>query len=291
MVPATVRRWPVGRLIVTLWVLAFGGSVLLWAPSSAPGRVPDAAAEADGSWPAPAAVAAGAPAGDDAAPGGAAEDRSAIAAATGGAAEAVEAAPEAVGGESGPVQAAVEGAGARPGGEARRDAVAITSATGYYAVEGGDARALRDSIRQRGPRDAHGAWAASTGWVFRWSFRAVADAGCRIESARVDLDVNYTYPQWIAPPNAAPGLLAAWGTFVARLEVHEEGHAAIAAASARDIVGALEGLGPRASCDDLAGAARSLADGLLARHAEAQVAYDRETGHGVTQGAVLTVDR
>jgi hypothetical protein len=41
-------------------------------------------------------------------------------------------------------------------------AVQVISATSYYDVEGADIRALLASLRQRGPSDGHGTWAAST---------------------------------------------------------------------------------------------------------------------------------
>jgi predicted secreted Zn-dependent protease len=74
------------------------------------------------------------------------------------------------------------------------------------------------------------------------------------------------------------------------VELHEHGHRDIAEAAANDLARTLEALPGHPSCDALAAAARNAASTLLARHAQTQIAYDRETGHGATQGAVLSID-
>jgi predicted secreted Zn-dependent protease len=171
---------------------------------------------------------------------------------------------------------------------AARGGVTVTASTSFYGVEGSDVRSLLVSLRQRGPRDSHGAWAASTAWMFRWSYQPVANAGCRVASAHVELDLTYTYPQWTSPSDAPPAVVAAWDRYLARIELHEHGHREIAEAAANDLARAIDALPAEGSCDRLATAARATAGQILARHAQAQIDYDRETGHCATQGAILT---
>jgi predicted secreted Zn-dependent protease len=173
----------------------------------------------------------------------------------------------------------------------RRTGVSVTASTRFYEVEGADARSLLASLGQRGPRDGHETWAASTAWVLRWSYQPVAGLDCRIDAARVELDLTYTYPRWSAPASATPALAAAWDGYLAQVELHEQGHREIAEGAASDLARALEALPAQATCAALAGTARAAAGDLLARHAQAQAAYDRATEHGVTQGAVLSLDR
>jgi predicted secreted Zn-dependent protease len=166
--------------------------------------------------------------------------------------------------------------------------VRVATSNTYYAVDGGDLRSLLASLRQHGPSDSTGTWAASTAWVFRWSYRPVSDPDCHVGSAQVDLQLNGTYPQWSATPAAAPGVVTAWQAYMERVEFHERGHRDIAQATANELARMLEALPAHRSCSDLAAAAKSTAADLLARHAEAQAAYDRETAHGALQGAVLS---
>lgn len=168
------------------------------------------------------------------------------------------------------------------------DAVRLTTSTEYYPVEGTNVSALLASLRERGPSDGHGTWAANTAWVFRWSYKPVAGPDCQVGSARVDLALTYTYPRWAAPLDVAPGVVAAWDGYLARVELHEHGHRDIAQTAASDLVRALEALPAQGTCDALSAIARTTAGEILARHADEQRAYDQETGHGMTQGAVLT---
>src|SRR5688500_1665584 len=53
------------------------------------------------------------------------------------------------------------------------DMVRVTSTTSLYDVEGSNVRTLLASLRQRGPVDGDERWAASTAWMFRWSYQPV----------------------------------------------------------------------------------------------------------------------
>jgi predicted secreted Zn-dependent protease len=170
---------------------------------------------------------------------------------------------------------------------ALRGGVRVSSSTSLYAVEGANTRSLLASLRQRGPSDGQGTWAASTAWMFHWSYRPVSDPDCHVASANVDLDLTLTFPEWATPPEAAPVVVTAWQGYLSRVELHERGHRDIAETAANDLARTLEGLPAQKSCDALATTARTTVSELLARHAQAQAAYDRETGHGASQGAVL----
>jgi predicted secreted Zn-dependent protease len=170
-------------------------------------------------------------------------------------------------------------------------AIQLTSSTHLYDVEGTDVPALLASLRQRGPADDSGTWAASTGWVFRWSYQPIIDVTCQVQTASVTLDLTYTYPHWTPAPATSNTLVSAWEGYLSHVELHEHGHRDIAQATATDLLQALEALPAQTTCDDLANAARATADAILTRHAQAQIAYDRDTRHGATQGAVLTLSR
>lgn len=169
--------------------------------------------------------------------------------------------------------------------------VQVATATRFYDVEGQDITAILASVRERGPRDHDGNWAASTAWTFRWWYEPVEGAGCGVGAARVELELRYTYPRWLADPAAAWEVESAWSRYLERVELHERGHGEIAVAAASELARALEALQAHASCDDLAAAADATARELLARHAQRQIAYDRATRHGASQGATLAAER
>jgi predicted secreted Zn-dependent protease len=261
MLPSTAARWGAALGLVLLCTLLGVGAVAGW-PS--PLRAAAGADRARGET-----VALAAAGSEGAGPGGALTVPD-------GAEIAVAAPPETPDGQG--------SAGTLTG-------VSVTASTRLYEVEGADVGSLLASLRQRGPQDGHETWAASTDWVFRWSYQPVVDSDCRVDTARVELDLTYTYPQWNAPASAMPALVTSWQRYLAQVELHERGHREIAEAAANDLVRALEALQAQPSCSELAGAARATADDLLSRHARAQIGYDRDTAHGATQGAVLSLER
>jgi predicted secreted Zn-dependent protease len=145
------------------------------------------------------------------------------------------------------------------------------------------------SLRQRGPHDGDGTWAASTSWTFTWAYRPILTDGCRVGSATVDLQLTFTYPRWDGADGAAPAVADAWTQYLTNVETHEQGHGRIAQNAASDLAQALVAVPTQASCDDLAGVVNTTARDQLAQHTRAQVAYDRETQHGVAQGATLSL--
>jgi predicted secreted Zn-dependent protease len=169
--------------------------------------------------------------------------------------------------------------------------VRLTAVNTFYDVEGTDVRSLLVSLRQRGPRDDAGAWAASTTWTFVWSYQPLLADGCRAEGATVDLHVTFTYPRWARSSEVAQPVVDAWARYLANVETHEQGHAELARAAASDLVQAIEATPAQPTCDNLAPAVNAAANEMLQRHAQAQLAYDRETQHGVAQGATLSLSR
>jgi predicted secreted Zn-dependent protease len=166
--------------------------------------------------------------------------------------------------------------------------VRVTTVNQFYDVDGTDLRSVLASIRQHGPHDADGAWAASTSWTFTWAYRPTLSDGCRVESATVDLHLTFTYPHWATSDTLVQPAADDWTRYMTNVETHEAGHAQIAQAAAADLAQALETVPAQASCDDLTGVVDTAARDHLARHARSQLEYDRETLHGVAQGATLS---
>ena len=157
-----------------------------------------------------------------------------------------------------------------------------------YRVLGASANALRDQVRQLGPVDRFGRWAASTRWDLKWSYPYDrVDGGCRPGPVSVELVVTYTLPRWDVAADAPAELVERWDRYVAALTRHEDGHRDIAVDAANAIVGAIEALPAHATCRRLERAADTAARDLVERYRGLQIAYDHSTGHGTTQGAVF----
>ena len=158
----------------------------------------------------------------------------------------------------------------------------------YYDVAGSSAETILAQLRQLGPGDSSGRWAASTRWNVNWFFPYLPDpAGCSAGPVGVKLDITFTFPRWNPPPETSRELVERWNRYLAAIETHEQGHFDIAVAGAQELHQALAGLRPAASCAELAQRARQTIDEVLGRIAQRQAEYDGQTRHGATQGAVL----
>ena len=165
----------------------------------------------------------------------------------------------------------------------------VQTVTRLYDVHGTDLRSVLASVRQLGPHDDQGSWAASTSWTFTWSYHPISEGQCRVAAATVDLTVTHTYPHWATSDPLSSEVTESWSHYLANVETHEHGHGEIAETAASDLVHALQAIPPQTSCDDVARLVNSTAREMLAHHAQAQTTYDRETEHGIAQGATLSL--
>jgi predicted secreted Zn-dependent protease len=121
-------------------------------------------------------------------------------------------------------------------------------------------------------------------WRYGYEYRS-SPGLCRLTEAQVLLRSVIITPEWTNVSTAPQELSRGWRPFVAALRTHEEGHRNRAKALGVFLWQALLGL-EASSCDELERRVRDTAESVLADGREAQLAYDRDTGHGSTQGAV-----
>lgn len=122
---------------------------------------------------------------------------------------------------------------------------------------------------------------------WRWGFEYRADPGqrCRLVEATVLLRSSIVLPEWTNASTARPEIATGWRPFLRALRSHEEGHRSRAKAQGVFLWQSLLGLEAE-DCADLQDLVEEIADRVLAEGREAQLAYDRDTGHGLTQGAI-----
>jgi predicted secreted Zn-dependent protease len=122
---------------------------------------------------------------------------------------------------------------------------------------------------------------------WRWSFRYRQPPGgrCRLSDARVLLRSTVILPEWTNVSTARPEVARGWREFLAALRTHEEGHRSRAKAQGVFLWQSLLGL-EAGTCDDLQTLVEETADRVIEEGRAAQLDYDRDTGHGRTQGAV-----
>ena len=162
----------------------------------------------------------------------------------------------------------------------------------FYPLVGSTPRQMRALLALLGPMRSGRRFGAFTDWEIVWRYRHADDGGGRrICAVTVEVHATITSPRW-APPRTAPAqLVAAWKDYAAAIETHEQGHIAVAVATAEGIRTRLMALRTLPSKTALAHAAEAVAEEELREARAREMSYDQITCHGATQGVVFPSDQ
>lgn len=164
--------------------------------------------------------------------------------------------------------------------------VQARSETTYYEVSGKSRAAIAAALRQHGPRIQGTQFFGLTEWKVSAEYRPTERAaGCGIDDLTVHVAVQTHLPRWTPAAGAPADLDRAWDRFVTALDEHEHGHRALAEEAADAIRQRLATVRTPA-CDQLDPVAHQEMIGVMKEYESRNIAYDRATGHGRTQGAV-----
>jgi predicted secreted Zn-dependent protease len=157
----------------------------------------------------------------------------------------------------------------------------------YYNIGGATANELRHQMDQFGPSDEFGArHDAYTAWYVEWHYpNLVTNDKCTIGSVTVTVSITQTLPKWETPPEAPPGLIKQWDTYIEALQRHENGHREIGIAAGEKILRALSDLPSYPTCGELEQIADREGQGILDEYRRKEIDYDRTTNHGELQDA------
>jgi predicted secreted Zn-dependent protease len=159
----------------------------------------------------------------------------------------------------------------------------------YYPVTGATAQNLRSEMTHLSPVTQGGRhFDANTDWYVRWSYRyAKTGTSCSMSQVSTQVDVTFTLPKWQPNANAPRSLVTQWSHYSAALQQHEDGHKNHGIAAGQAVLSTLSTMPAYSSCQALEAAANHAARQVIQQYNQKDVEYDRETGHGSTQGAVF----
>jgi len=149
-----------------------------------------------------------------------------------------------------------------------------------YAVTGSTANEIRQSINQNRGRD----YDAYTDWFISWQYTTSL---CDGSGLRVTVDVTYSVPEWNPPVGADPALVESWESYIDALFCHEFGHALHGLEAANDVYDELSSIDTGGDCAAQQELADAAFQSIIDEYAALEVAYDDETNHGATMGAVF----
>ncbi len=160
----------------------------------------------------------------------------------------------------------------------------------HYDIAGSTIQELNAATRRLGPvSEATGmrVWGQCT-WRIQWDYtRGGAEGKCALEKLSLVLSAIIDMPRWTDRDSAPEPLKASWDRFYAALRVHEDGHKENGMRAANDLAKRLRALPPQKTCAELDQTIGELGKRIIAEYKMLDQSYDRATGHGVTQGAVL----
>lgn len=157
-----------------------------------------------------------------------------------------------------------------------------------YDIVGSTEAELREQMLTAGPIDKTEGkhFDATTTWRVTWAYRwERTGEGCRIFSVDTKLKSRIVLPRWPGAAAADPALRAKWEAFSAALLAHEKGHVAFGEGARAEAERAIKALPRFAACEDLDKAAMAAGNAAVAKAKADEIAYDRATHHGETQGA------
>lgn len=150
----------------------------------------------------------------------------------------------------------------------------------YYDVRGTSERELNRSLSTTGPAG----FTAQTDYQLepRWQYE---DRGSECVVTNIDLlvDILITYPRWVDEERAPRRMRQQWATRMARLEIHENGHAVLAFMGAVDVYNAMIAIRSAPDCETLNGRLREAHETAFRALRSEQLRYDRITEHGRIQ--------
>lgn len=165
----------------------------------------------------------------------------------------------------------------------------VSVQTTHYEIEGSTVAELNAQMYLLGPVDKSGRHNhAFTDWNIRWTYTCKGSSDeIGVGSLEVKLKVKFTFPKWKDPPDADAVLVRKWNAYMKALQIHEDGHKDIGIEAANEVVQRVRDLGSYGSCQELGEAINSAGQAVLEQHRAKDRIYDRETNHGLTQGARL----
>lgn len=160
--------------------------------------------------------------------------------------------------------------------------------THYYEVYGHSAEEVRAQLNACGATSNGEAYDAYTSYYINWAYNPKTVAGgCNIQDVAVGAKIDYFYPKWEDPGNTQGDLVDRWQNYMANLIIHEEIHKDIAISGAQAIFDTLSSLPNSSNCSEALTSASDTAHALFTEYDNKNKAYDEETQHGLTQGAVF----
>jgi len=164
----------------------------------------------------------------------------------------------------------------------------LTITTNHYVVTGSTLTEVRESINRARPGGLKSSTDALTTWKINWRSRvSTVNGQCQLDQLTVDTTISIVMPSWRPPTNASPQAVKKWVAYYTALQKHEMNHAESGKQAAKELRRRILEVPPEADCTVLRQRIEEIADEVIAQYEKRDTDYDRETTHGLKEGARL----
>jgi predicted secreted Zn-dependent protease len=176
-----------------------------------------------------------------------------------------------------------------PGQSAERDVEVEETVMQYYEIQGSSADALHRAMKTYGPVSFDGNhYYATCKWNIKWNAKYKTEGGrCAIDTMHLTVSAAITFPRWSNSGEGQASLRDKWEQMAKALRHHEDGHKDNGVRGANDLARRLRALPAQPDCKTLGQKINANVERVLKIHRELDVAYDRATNHGESQGVSL----
>jgi predicted secreted Zn-dependent protease len=160
-------------------------------------------------------------------------------------------------------------------------AASITKSYSYFSIGGSTLDEIESELATRGPKVQNSGrrHPGVTQMEFRTRIGFGEQGGwCQVVQADVTVKAKVILPKWRRPKRADRDVRLIWDTLASDIKRHEESHVVIAKNHARELEQALLAVGRQRSCKQTAEKVKAVTAKVLAKHGEAQDAFDRVEG-------------
>ena len=156
-----------------------------------------------------------------------------------------------------------------------------------YRIDGYNVSTLRESMRKKRKH----AYNAYTKWDITWNWKfSQGNGGFKMHSFVANLKIKYTIPKWRERQRADPALQKEWNRYIEATKLHEKGHADIGKACVAEIDRTVTSKRWTGSNQpEISERLNKHCQAILKKYIDREVAYDKKTNHGFTQGARLGI--
>lgn len=157
----------------------------------------------------------------------------------------------------------------------------------YYHVPTKPEQSLFRAMQQASPIRQHSkTYFGSTRWTIDWrmTWQETTRGTCAITNVQVKLNATILMPRLVGASTAQQ---ARFVRFESALKTHELGHYALGQESAKRIQQTIRNMPEMPDCSSLETAANGRGNRVIEQARAQEIAYDRETNHGITQGASI----